>query len=56
MKVLFIIYANMECLPEKMYLCQNNPEKSSAAKINMHTSSGYSLFTNRSFDSAKKQT
>ena len=26
MKVPFIIYANLECLPEKIHLCQNNPE------------------------------
>ena len=56
MKAPFIIYANVECLPEKRHLCRNNPEKSSTAKINMHTSSGYSMFTNCSFDSAQKQT
>ena len=28
-----------------MNTCHNNPEKSSTAKINKHTPSGYSLFT-----------
>ena len=38
-----------------MHSCQNNPEKSSTAKINMHTPSDYLLFTNCSFDSAKSK-
>ena len=33
-----------------MNTCQNNPEKSSTTKINMHAPSGYPLFTNCSFD------
>ena len=40
MKSLFIIHANLECLLKKMHSCQNNPEKLSTAKINMHTPSG----------------
>ena len=28
MKVPFIIYANLESLPEKMSTCHNNPKKS----------------------------
>ena len=44
MKVPFIIYADLESLLEKMNPCHNNPEKSSATKINKHTPSGYSLF------------
>ena len=36
-----------------MNTCQNNPEKSSATKINKHTPSGYSLFTHCSFDTTK---
>ena len=35
-KVPFTIYADLECLLEKMNSCHNNPEKSSATKINMH--------------------
>ena len=46
MKSPFIIYADLECLLEKMHSCQNNSKKLSTAKTNMHTPSGYSLFTN----------
>ena len=55
MKVPFIIYADLECLLEKMNTCHNNPEKSSTIKINKHTPSGYSLFTQRSFDKTKSK-
>ena len=34
MKVPFIIYADLECLLEKMNTCHNNPQKSSSTKIN----------------------
>ena len=43
MKVLFIIYADLESLLEKMSTCHNNPERSSAIKINSQIPSGYSL-------------
>ena len=33
-RVLFIIYADLECLLAKMYSCQNNPEKSYTEKKN----------------------
>ena len=33
-KVPFIIYADLECLLEKMNTCHNNPEKLSTTKIN----------------------
>ena len=33
----FIIYADLECLLEKISTCYNNPEKSSATEINKHT-------------------
>ena len=55
MKVPFIIYADLESLLEKMKTCHNNPEKSSTAKINKHTPSGYSLFTSCSFDTTKNK-
>ena len=44
----FTIYADLECLLEKMSTCQNNPKKSSTTKINKHTPSGYSIFTHES--------
>ena len=38
-----------------MYSCQNNLEKSYTEKKAKHTPSGYSLFTNCSFDAAKNK-
>ena len=55
MKLQFVIYADLECLPEKMSTCQNNPNKSSTTKINKHTPSGYSIFTRCSFDESKNK-
>ena len=54
LKALFIIYADLECLLEKMHLCQNNFEKSSTEK-NKDTPSGYSIFTSCLFDSTKSR-
>ena len=34
MKLPFVIYADLECLLEKMSTCQNNPNKSFTTKIN----------------------
>ena len=51
MKVPFIIYADLESLPEKMNTCHNNPKKSSTTK----TTSVYSLFTHCSFDTTKNK-
>ena len=55
MKAPFIIYADLESLLEKTSTCYDSPEKSSAAKINKHTPTGYSLFTHCSFDITKKK-
>ena len=55
MKVLFIISSDLERLLEKMNPCHNNPEKSSATKINKPTPSGYSLLTHCSFDTTKNK-
>ena len=54
-KLPFVVYADLECLLEKMSTCYNNPEKSSTTKINKHTPSGYSLFTHCSFDKTKNK-
>ena len=54
-KIPLTIYADLECLFEKMSTCQNNPNKSSTTKINKHTPSGYSIFTNCSFDESKNE-
>ena len=55
MKVPFIIYADLESLLEKMNTYHKNPKKSSTAKINKHTPSGYSLFTHCLFDTTKNK-
>ena len=38
-----------------MHSCQKNPEKSYTEKKTKHTPSGYSLFTNCSFDAMKNK-
>ena len=55
LKAPFMVYAELECLLEKMHSCQNTPKKSSTEKITVHTPSGYSLFTNCSFVSDKNK-
>ena len=55
MKLPFVIYADLECLLEKMSTCINNPYESSTTKINKHTPSGYSIFTQCSFDESKNK-
>ena len=54
-KLPFVVYADLECLLEKMSTCYNNPEESSTTKINKHTLSGYSIFTHCSFDKSKSK-
>ena len=54
-KLLFIIYADLECLPEKMSTCQNNLNESSTTEINKHKPSGYSLYTHCLFDKSKNK-
>ena len=39
------LYADLECLLEKMSTCQNNPNESSTTEINKHVPSDYSIFT-----------
>ena len=41
LKVLFIIYADLECLLKKLQSCQNNPESSYTEKKVKHKPSGY---------------
>ena len=54
-KLPFVIYADLECLLEKMSTCINNPNESSTTEINKHTPSGYSIFTSCSFDESKNK-
>ena len=53
MKVLFVIYADLKCLLEKMNTPHNNQKKWSATEKNKHIPSGYSLFAQYSFDTKK---
>ena len=55
MRAPFINYVDLESLLEKTTTCHNNPKKSSTAKINKHTPSGYSLFTNCLCDTTKNK-
>ena len=55
MKLLFVIYADLEFLLEKMSTCINNPNESSTTKINKHTPSVYSIFTHCSFHKSKNK-
>ena len=50
-----IIYADLECLLEKMSTCINNPNESSTTKVNKHTPLGYSIFTSCSFDESSNK-
>ena len=54
-KLPFVVYADLECLLEKMSMCQNNPNELSTTGINKHTPSGYSLFTHCSFNKRKSK-
>ena len=55
LRVPFIIYAELECLLQKINTCQNNPEKSYTEKKAKHKLSGYSLVTCCSFDKSKNE-
>ena len=54
-KVPFIIYADLECLLQKINTCQNNPDKSYTEKKAEHIPSGYSLVTCYSSDNSKNE-
>ena len=55
LKVSFIIYADLECLLQKLNTCQNNPEKSYTEKKAAHKPSGYSLVTCCLFDKSENE-
>ena len=54
-KLPFAIYADLECLLEKMSTCQNNANESPTTEINKHTLSGYSLYAHCSFNKSKNK-
>ena len=51
----FIIYTDLECLLKKIDTCYNNPDLPSTTKINQHIPSGYSIYTNCSFDKSNNK-
>ena len=55
LKVPYIIYADLDCLLQKIDICKNNPEKSYTEKKAKHKPSGYSLVTCCSFDKFKNE-
>ena len=50
LKLPFVIYADLERILKKISTCYNNPDLSSTTKISQHVLSGYSIFTNCTFD------
>ena len=40
-KASFIIYVDLECIIEKIDVCDNNPENSSITKVSEHIPSGF---------------
>ena len=54
-KAPFIIYADFECVIEKIDECKNNPENSSATKVSKNISSGFSMSAISSFRSIENK-
>ena len=44
-KARFIIYADLECLIEKIDGCKNNAQNSFTTKVDKHVRSGFSMST-----------
>ena len=55
LKVLFVIYADLECFLKKIDSCQNDSKKSSTEKKAEHMPSGYSCITCCSFNESKNE-
>ena len=51
----FVICLDLECLLLKMHSCQNNLENSYTEKKAKHEPSGWTIFTNCSFDKTKNK-
>ena len=54
-KAPFIIYADLECLIEKIDGCKNNPKNSSATKVDEHIPSSFSISTIWLFESTENK-
>ena len=51
----FIIYADLECIIEKIDGCNNNPENSSTTKVSEHIQSGFLMSAISSFRSIESK-
>ena len=54
-KAPFIIYADLQCIIEKIDGFKNNPENSSTTKVSEHIPSGFSVSTISSFRSTENE-
>ena len=54
-KAPFFIYADLECIIEKLDRCKNNPENLSTTKVSEHVPSGFSMSTISSFRCIKNK-
>ena len=54
-KTPFIIYADLECIVEKIDGCKNNLENSSKTKVSEHIPSGFSMSTISSLKSIENK-
>ena len=54
-KASFIIYADLECIMEKIDKCKNNAENSSTANVCEHILSGFSMSIISSFRSIENE-
>ena len=54
-KAPFIIYADLECIIEKIDGCKNNPENSSTTKVSEHITSSFLMSTISSFRSIENK-
>ena len=54
-KAPFIVYADLECIIEKIDGCKNNPDNSSTTKVSEQIPSGFSMSTISSFRSIENK-
>ena len=54
-KAPFIIYADLECIIEKIDECKNDPQSLSTTKLSEHIPSGFSMSTISSFRSIENK-
>ena len=54
-KIQHIIYANLECIIEKIDGGKNNPENLSRTKVSQYIQSGFSMSTKSSFRTIKNK-